>query len=245
MSKLADLRAGNRAALPERTYPLCLAQNLVAEAQALEEQRDEAVIAHRRATRPAGESADAESKGRPRRAAERPDPPEIAEINARMEALFDEMREYTGELRLRGKETGAWLRWVGENPPRKILDPDGKVRDNELDQRVTYGNCDADALFATLHEYAVEWDGDPIDDDEWEFILAKAAPGDLQELCRVVVQMHEGRGVNAPPKSLNGSPATATSSTDSSSPETSGSPRSDSSAGSPPSDTSTSTSTAT
>lgn len=248
MSKLAELRAepSSTSRLPERTYPLCLAQNLVAEAQALEEKRDDLLIAHARDARtPAGDiaSGEGEIKGRPRRAAERPTtPPEVTEINTRLEELFDEMREHTGELRLRGKEAGAWIRWVGQHPPRKVLDDNGKVlRDVELDLRVAHGVCDADALFETLAEYVVAWDNDPLDDGDWDFILSKAAPGDLQELCRLVVQMHEGRGVNAPPKSPSGSPETATSSTASSSPEPSGSPASGSSAGSPPNDTSTST----
>ena len=39
MSKsLAELRASSRTSLPERAYSLCLAQSLVAELQALEEE---------------------------------------------------------------------------------------------------------------------------------------------------------------------------------------------------------------
>lgn len=234
MPKLADLRAAasstTRSALPERNYPLCLAQSLVAEVQALEERRDVAIVEHRREkTHRVG---DEEGQGRPRRAAEPANPPEVEAINARIEELFDEMRQHTGNLVLRGKKAGDWLRWTGENPPRE---------DSALDQRVTYGICDADALFATLHEYVATWEGDPLGDGDWEFILARAAPGDLQELCRIVVQIHDSRGVTAPPKSRSGSQETAPSSTDSDSPSSSGSPTGDSSDGNPPSDTSTST----
>lgn len=227
MSKsLAELRASAHTSLPERAYALCLAQGLVAEAQSLQLERDYLAV-------PAGD--DGEQQGSPKRNGEGPNP-RLAEIDARLEELWAEMREHTGELRLRAIPAGEWRRWVDTHPARE---------DNKVDESAAYGFCDADALLADLAKYVQSWNGDPLAEGDWEFIANRAAAGDLKELCRVVVQMHEVQGAQAPKGSRTPSSATSPNGTASSSPEPSGSAPSDSSAGSLTSDTSTSTPTAT
>jgi hypothetical protein len=62
------------------------------------------------------------------------------------------------------------------------------------DLEVSYGYCNAVALMASLGDYAKSWNGDDLKPGDWDFIEANAASGDLKELCKIVVQMHEGPG---------------------------------------------------
>lgn len=231
MSKsLAEMRQSPRASLPERAYALCLAQGLVAEAQSLEEER--AVLA----VEPPPSDPDVPQP--PRRMSEAPPEPDprIAEIDGRLEALWGEMREHTGELRLRGVSDGEWRRWVAAHPSRE---------DNKRDDAAAYGFCNADDLADDLGTYAASWNGDPLGEGDWEFIANRAAPGDVKELCRIVVQMHEVAGAQAPKGSPRATSATSLNVTAQPSPGPSASASSGSSDGSPASDTSTSTPTGT
>lgn len=207
MSKsLAELRASAHTKLPERTYSLCLAQGLVAEVQRLEEERTEILLEQ------AGEEG--QSK-RPRRGGEGPNP-RLAEIDARLAELYEEMREHTGSLRLRGINAGKWRRWIDDNPPRIAeYDPQGKPILNPLDIAAAYGYCNSSALAETLGEYAAAWNDEPLDADGWAFIAQTAAPGDLKELCKIVVQMHEAVGSRAPGKSQKPSSKTTPDESDS------------------------------
>ncbi|GHJ59131.1 hypothetical protein NOK12_16490 [Nocardioides sp. OK12] len=185
MSKsLAELRASTRTSLPERSYSLCLAQGLVAEVQALEEEaadlRTQALTAD-----------DDEGSKPPRRIGEGRNP-RLAEIDARKEELFAEMREHTGELRLRGKTAGEWRRWVDAHPAREK---------NAVDEQAAYGMVNASDLADTLGDYAVAWNGADLGEGDWDFIANRAPAGDIKELCRLVVQMHEVPGARAPGKS--------------------------------------------
>lgn len=183
MSKsLAELRASSRTSLPERAYSLCLAQALVAEVQALEEEEAALRVEVQRRL-----ESDA-----PKRQAERVSDPRLGEIADRKAALYDEMREHTGELRLRGVSAGEWRRWVDAHPAREK---------NQFDAGAAYGLCNASDLLAALSDYVVSWNGDPLAEGDWEFIANRAPSGDLAELCRLVVQMHETPGVRAPGKS--------------------------------------------
>jgi hypothetical protein len=189
MSKsLAELRASTRVGLPERTYDLCLAQSLVAEAQSLESEKRDLLLA----------AETAAEKGEPRRVGQKPDP-RIDEIDARLAALLDEMAEHTGELRLRGVDAGSWRRWTDAHPARESgRDEKGRPIINAVDEAVAYGLCDATALLADLGSYVVSWNGDPLGEGDWEFLANRAAPGDLNELCKIVVQLHETTGFRAP-----------------------------------------------
>lgn len=189
---LAELRASAHTKLPERTYSLCLAQGLIGEVQQLEEERAEIKIAA------AGEEG--QSK-RPRRGGEGINP-RLAEIDERLAELYEEMREHTGSLRLRALNSGKWRRWVDDNPARIAeYGPKGEPILNAIDVAAAYGYCDASALAETLAEYVVTWNDEPLDAAGWAFIAETAAPGDLKELCKIVVQMHETVGSRAPGKS--------------------------------------------
>lgn len=190
MSKsLAELRASTRTSLPVWSYSLCLAQGLVAEVQQIEE----TMLDLRVAPREEGEAAP------PRRLVNGPDL-RLAELEARKAALYEEMREHTGEVRLKGKPAGEWRRFVDAHPPRA---------ENKADEMFAYGLCDADALLAILGEFVESWNGDPLAEGDWEFIANRAPAGDLKEMCRQVVQMHEMPGARAPklptPSSTTGS----------------------------------------
>lgn len=163
MSKtLAELRQSPRVGLPERTYSLCLASKLIGEVRALAIELDEA-----------------EAETAPRRAGEASP---AAEIRARMAALREEMVEHTGTLTLVGVDEGKWRQWVDDNPARK---------DNDRDRQIALGYCNADALLDNLGTYAHSWNGDPLAAGDWDWIRSQAAPGDLKELGRLVVSMHE------------------------------------------------------
>lgn len=224
MSKsLAELRASAHTSLPERAYSLCLAQGLVAEAQSLQQERGDLDL--ERATLTVGRTDEnGEASGPPKRVGEG-DPPRVAEIDARLaeiderlEVLADEMRDHTGELRLRAIPAGEWRRWVDTNPARE---------DSKIDEDAAYGLCDSSALLGSLRRFATSYNGDDLGEGDWDFIANRAAPGDLKAICREVVQMHELAGA-LPKGSRKGSSATPPSVSDSSSPERSGSAPSDS-----------------
>lgn len=184
---LAELRSSTRTALPERSYSLCLSQSIVAEVQALEEERTEL-----RASMPGQDDTGPRRQGQGL-------PPRLAEIDARMAELYEEMREHTGELRLRGVTAGQWARWRDANPARiEGNHPDGRPIINAIDSEVGYGYVNATALLASLGDYAVAYNGDQLASGDWDFIAERAAAGDLKELCKLVVQLHEGAGLRAP-----------------------------------------------
>lgn len=209
---LAELRASRAVALPERTIPICLAQGLVAEAQALSEEKVELAL---------GRQPSEDGTTKPTRVG-RPEDVRLAEIEERLQALFEEMREHTGQLRVRGIETGKWVRWRDENPPRRDgTDDNGRPTLNPVDVNVAYSWCNASALLEDLGRYVVAWNDEPMTPEDWLFISSKAAAGDLKALVSLVVEMHEGAGSRAP-KALSKPSSTSTpNGTDSKSPEAS------------------------
>lgn len=190
---LAELRTSKATALPERTYRMCLSQALVAEVEALSQERDDL-------------TAEAEgiktNGGRPRKAGQGKSPRQVeiearfAEIEKRRTELLDEMDAHTGTLRFGAVTAGEWRRWVDANPARI----DGKQENgrpiiNAIDSEVAYGYCDASALLASLGDYAKAWNDEELGKSDWaDIIEPNAAAGDLKELCKLVVQLHEGRG---------------------------------------------------
>lgn len=118
------------------------------------------------------------------------------------------MDEHTGALTIRAVPAGEWRRWADDNPPRtKDVDDEGRPLIDPVDANAAYGYCNASALLASLDAYAVAWNDAPLGPGDWEWITQTAAPGDLTEVCRQVVQLHEGPGV-APKASPKRSPAT-------------------------------------
>lgn len=192
---IAQMRNSSAVGLPERSIRMCLAQKLVAEVRILE--REKADLAPAR-----GEDGKPQGPGR----IGDPSAVRVAEIDTRLAVLLDEMREHTGTLTVRAIAAGEWRRWADLNPARGTHDDKGKRITDPIDLDVGYGYVNAAALLESLNTFAVEWNGEPLGASEWEFIATKAAPGDLSELCRQVVQIHEN--VGQIPKSLTPSPAT-------------------------------------
>jgi len=173
MSKsLADLRASEHIGLPERTYQMCLAPRLTGEVQSLVSELADAEL-------DAAAAANGDGPAKPKRMG---DPPAVAKIKARLAEVQADMAEHTGTLTLRGTTEGLWRRWVDDHPA---------AEDNKRDMSVAYGICSADALVDGLDQYAVAWNGVPLNAGDWEFLRSNAAPGDLKEIARVVVAMHE------------------------------------------------------
>lgn len=189
MSKsLAELRGSKQIGLPEQVYRICLSQKLVAEGRALSEELEELLVA----------SAAEKEEGKPRRQGEKANP-RIEEINKRLEAIYAEMEEHTGEIRLRAIQGGEWRRWVEKHPAREVgRDDQGRPIYDPIDEVVTRGYCSATALYESLETFFAGWNGDEPGPGDWEFIAQNAAPGDLNEICRIVVGLHELNGFRAP-----------------------------------------------
>lgn len=207
---IAQMRESGSVGLPERTIRLCLAQKLVAEVSVLT--REKAELLEERASLLG--TNETEGRKRPTRTAN-PNDEKIADIDqrtpvidARLAELHDEMDEHTGALTIRAVAAGEWRRWADDNPARtKGVDDEGRPLADPVDANAAYGYCNASALLASLDVYAVAWNDAPLGPGDWEWITQTAAPGDLTEVCRQVVQLHEGLGV-APKASPKRSPAT-------------------------------------
>ncbi len=199
---IAQMRANAAApSLPERSYELCLAQDLVSEVQALEQERSDLLVA-------LGRDEDGETAKRPKRNAD-PRDARVTEIDQRLDELLEQMREHTGTLVLRGKTGGDWRRWVDEHPPRQAEHTEGQPPGvNLLDLDVAGGFCNAHDLLDSLGAYAATWNGEPVTSEDWDFITTNAGAGDLKELCRLVVGMHERAGVRPPKASSTPSSTT-------------------------------------
>lgn len=200
MSKsLADLRAEKATqSLPTRVMPICLNQELIADVQRLEaEKRDLLIDAARK---PADDDQDAPPQ---RLAGPAATPPRVSEIDTELEALYDRMREYEGELLLRAIPGGEWQRWKDAHPARE---------NNPTDADIGFGLCNAVDLLDTLDKFAAEWNGEPFGPGEWtDWFVQKVAPADLRDICANVVSLHEQRV--SVPKSQSSSSGTPTGAT--------------------------------
>lgn len=200
VKSIADMKAEASAAEPvevlSEPIELCLAQHLVAKIHTL--------IAEKQNLAPGKPKRieDPEAAARVRKGGQsKPKPhPRVAEIDAEVEAAYDEMRDYTGILRLRRSESGDWFNWTATHEPRE---------GNALDEEVAYGYANATDLIADLGTWAATWNDEPIED--WPFIASRLTPGDLKKLAKRVVSMHEGEG--AVPKSRPASSGDQTSAT--------------------------------
>lgn len=172
---LAQIRESTNTGLPRRSQRLCLATGLLAEMQSLTVELAEVL----------SRSSDPDEPRPPTRL-NTPESPRAAEIRTRMAELDAELGEHTGELVIQGVDDGEWGRWADNNPPRDEGQPG-----YERDLRWAYGICNADALKDDLGRYALTWNGEPLADGDWDVIRERAAPGDLKDLCKTVVMMHE------------------------------------------------------
>lgn len=199
MPTLAEIRARKSKALPTHSQIITLDQDLIADIQRLEAERDDLRVDAKRV----GE--DGERTGEPRKAGEGAEiPARLEEIQTELGALYDRVRESEGELILRGISGGDWQRWKDDHPPRE---------GNVTDQRIGWGLLNASDLLADLGTFAVSWDGEDLADGDWSVLAEQIPPGDLRELVTAVIGMHERSGVRIP-KSLSGSSTTDDSATD-------------------------------
>ncbi|AIY18004.1 hypothetical protein GUY44_18880 [Pimelobacter simplex] len=208
---LAELRAEKAAKLPTRSERLCLNLELLGEVQRLSAEKADLVI-NANAAEPAVSDEAKESKARVRKGGERGDgplsdevaeeaimPPRVAEIEAELASLWDRMREYEGDLVLRGIDGDAWQTYKDEHPPRE---------DNVSDARHGNNVVNTTDLMRDLGDWAESWEGEPIPEGDWSGWLRKRiAPADMIGLVRRVVEMQESK-VTVLPKALSDSHST-------------------------------------
>lgn len=172
--------------LARRAYRLCLAQNLLAEMQSLNNELLKLT---------AGLERDEEGPKKPGRVGS-PEVARLQEVRARMVELDAQIDDESGELTIQAIDDGAWDIWVSEHPARQEKgDPAGAVRDME----VAGGYCNANDLMEaeSLLRFVVAWDGNALAEGDWEFIYANTSRGDKKELAKLVVTMQE-TAVNLP-----------------------------------------------
>lgn len=176
---LADLRANPPKARPERTLPLCLAPDIVAEVESLTAALDEFDA----------EAQAQKTEGPPLRVGQGASP-EAVDLRLKMADALERMRANEGEMTLRAtRDDGAWRNWVNAHPARSEDEPG-----HDRDQRVTSGICNADALIDDLATYAWKWDGERLADDDWASIFEPVVgSADKAEMAAYVVSMYETR----------------------------------------------------
>jgi hypothetical protein len=192
--KLADMLA-EEPSMPTSVEYVCLDGQAVAEIQRLE--REKRLI----------QSEQGPVKARKAPEGAPPPDPRIVAIDEALEALDDRRRERSGDLTLRATDGGTWTRWVAAHPARE---------DNDLDELVTGGYCNAEDLIEDLGKYVEAWDGgdgpEPIDAAAWAKLSVRVNPKTLHDLATRVVQLHATNWV-ALPKSRSASAQTESSAT--------------------------------
>jgi len=178
-STLADLRAQvakKPTSYPTRVLPdVCLDQEATANVQRL--------MAERAELGPA-QVATAESPDVPRKLGEGPNA-RIAELDAEIESCWEQMRPNSGELLLMIGDSGAWLRWKDDHPARK---------DNQSDDLLTFGVCNATDLVADLGRYVKAWNGEELGPDDWSGWMSKRmSHADQGAAVRLIVGAYENR----------------------------------------------------
>lgn len=208
---LAKLLASPEATRPARTVPVCLAQGVPVQIGRLVDELEDLEVAAFRASQDPEASSD-----QPKRKMAQGQDPRIDEIKAEVERLNEVMRAHTGYVTVEGTiSQGEWRLWADQNPAREIgRDDRGRPNLNAYDISVTGGYCSATALLARVGDFVTKWDGEPLSEGQWEALAAKAHPGDLKAVATAVVNIYEGEGARALPKSSTASsmnPGTETS----------------------------------
>ena len=202
---LAEMRADSKVRLPEWTHTLCLAQDVTGAIEKLVKEKNDLNIAI--IGESAGEAGEGQAK-KPQRVAD-PRQARIAEIDDELAVLYEEMRENEGELLMRAIPSGEWRLWVGENPAR-VIERDEQNRPilNALDENYTGGYCNANALVTLLRRFAVSWNGEPVTDDDWAYLIANASAPDVKKMCHTVIERMEVATGQAPKDLSPGSSGT-------------------------------------
>jgi len=201
---LSDLRRSPHVGRPRRSHPICVARRLTAAYEALLEEASD--LEDELAQIPRDIEGEGPSNAR---LADAPDP-RIAEIEERLEQidaekdrLADNMAEHTGEVVVEAMLPGEWKQWVNAHPARDGDDPNFR-RD------VAFGAwCNADALIDDLGLWVVSWNGEPLREGDWEFVVENAPRGALKQLAALVINMHEGDDVPVPKSRISSSATTS------------------------------------
>lgn len=131
------------AKLPERTVPICLRGDLVAQLEELERQLEDAN------RRPSNNSLEGNGVG---------------DLVDRIEALQDEMRASTVTFRLRALPKPKWRALVAKYPPRQDSDGNPNLADLQVGANLE------ELLDATIRACLVEPE---IDDEAWELMAGE------------------------------------------------------------------------
>ncbi len=111
----------------------------------------------------------------------------IRESEAKLAELKSEIDDATGTLVLSAKLSDAeWNAWVDAHPARDEGEPGF-----ERDQRGSQGLCNVDDLVDELRKYADTWNGEPVTDEDWDFIAERANNGSKIEMALTVVSLYE------------------------------------------------------
>lgn len=129
------------AKLPEKSVPVCLQADLVAEHEAAERELEQA------RTR-TGKRLD--SGG------------EVRELSERLAALEAEMAEHTIDFRLRAMPRPKWKAFVAAHPPRK-------AEDGTVDERDKYIGVNIETFFDVLVRVSVV--EPQLDDEDWRILF--------------------------------------------------------------------------
>lgn len=203
---ISELRAGGQVRRRTRDHTICLdsalsdeyrrvRQELLELAGEHELQREGSAQPGRLGSRSKVTKADVEAKG------------------AELDEIADKMAELEVVVTLEQAETEAWNDWAAANPPREREPDEAGRRSLEIRDAQHGGRCDFDALIRDLSTWIIALNGAPVGDGDWEWVVSKAAPGDIDDLAQDVLDLHTGRV--SLPKSLRNSLATLLESIDS------------------------------
>lgn len=213
MSKsISEMRASGQVRRGTRDRTICLDVDLADEYRRKREDLYDVAAELEEATN--GKQAPGRLGSRPAHKALRE---RVETLGAELDAIADAMAEFEVVVTLERAETEDWNDWAAENPPREQpADELGRraliIRDAQHGGRVNF-----DALVRALGTWVIALNGDPVTDGEWEWVVSKASPGDIDDVAQDVLELHTGRV--SLPKSLSSSLATLIAAIDSKQPE--------------------------
>lgn len=200
---ISEMRADGHVRRRTRDHTICLDVDLADEYRRLREELYDATAALEEETskpRPQGRlgtrySAEIKAKRE-----------QVTELGTQLDAIADQMAEYEVVVTLAQAETESWNDWAAENPPREQPADELGRRALMIRDAQHGGRCDFDALVKALPTWVIALNGNPVVDGEWEWVVSKASPGDIDDVAKDVLELHTGRV--SLPKSLSSSLAT-------------------------------------
>lgn len=234
---IAQMRASGKVRQATGTHTICLDAGLADQYTAKREELAAAYVAL--------EEAQAADPGRVGGAGEkvRKAKAKIKRLGREVDVIADNMREFEVEAGFHRHPGGEWNRFVADHPPRTEATDEFGRRPFVIRDAAHGAVVDFDALVEDLPAWVDTLNGQPITDEDWEFVADNASPGDLDDLAQKIIDLHTQAGAGAP-KSVSGSLSMLLDAIDSRPPETGrGRPRNGSTGGNPPGSPSTSTTT--